>query len=67
MRQELAQIRSVSADLADRLTALEQRVGATRKRATDAALLAALLRIREAVEAARPFAAEHDAFMATRP
>ena len=68
LRQELAQIGSVSADLADRLSAIERRVGATGNAArTDAALLAALLRMREAVEAARPFAAEYDAFIATRP
>jgi hypothetical protein len=64
LRQELAQIGSASADLADRLSAIERRVGANGNAArTDAALLAALLRMREAVEAARPFAAEYDAFV----
>jgi len=64
LRQELTQIGSVSTDLADRLTAIERRVGATGGAVrTDAALLAALLQMREAVEAARPFAAEYDAFI----
>jgi len=65
LRQELAQIGSVSADLADRLPAIERRAGATASAARiDAALFAALLRMREAVQAARPFAAEYDAFTA---
>jgi hypothetical protein len=65
MRQELAQIGSASADLADRLSTIERRVGATGSTVrTDAALLAALLRMREAVEAARPFATEYDGFIA---
>jgi hypothetical protein len=65
MRQELAQIGSASADLADRLSTIERRVGATGSAVrTDAALLAALLRMREMVEAARPFATEYDGFIA---
>ena len=65
MRQELAQIGSASADLADRLSTIERRVGAAGSTVrTDAALLAALLRMREAVEAARPFATEYDGFIA---
>jgi hypothetical protein len=65
MRQELAQIGSASADLADRLSTIERRVGATGSAVrTDAALLAALLRMRETVEAARPFATEYDGFIA---
>jgi hypothetical protein len=65
MRQELAQIGSASADLADRLSTIERRVGATGGAVrTDAALLAALLRMREMVEAARPFATEYDGFIA---
>jgi hypothetical protein len=65
MRQELAQISSASADLADRLSTIERRVGATGSAVrTDAALLAALLRMRETVEAARPFATEYDGFIA---
>jgi hypothetical protein len=65
MRQELAQIGSASADLADRLSTIERRVGAAGSTVrTDAALLAALLRMREAVAAARPFATEYDGFIA---
>jgi hypothetical protein len=64
MRQELAQIGSASAELADRLSTIERRVGAAGSTVrTDAALLAALLRMREAVEAARPFSAEYDGFI----
>jgi hypothetical protein len=64
LRQQLSQIGSISSDLADRLPAIERRIGATGTVRTDAALLAALLQMREAVEAARPFAAEYDAFIA---
>lgn len=64
LRQQLSQLGSISRDLADRLPAIERRVGATGAVRTDAALLAALLQMREAVEAARPFATEYDAFIA---
>jgi hypothetical protein len=64
LRQELAQIRSISADLSERLPAIERRVGVTGGARTDGALLAALLRMREAVAAARPFATEYDSFIA---
>jgi hypothetical protein len=65
MRQELAQFGSGSADLADRLSTVERRVRAAGSTVrTDAALLAALLRMREAVEAVRPFATEYDGFIA---
>ncbi len=65
LRQELAQIGSISTDLADRLPAIERRLGATGAAArTDAALLAGLLQMRDAVEAGRPFATEYDAFIA---
>ena len=65
MQQELAQISSASADLADRLSTIERRVGAAGSTMrTDAALLAALLRMRGAVEAARPFSTEYDGFIA---
>jgi hypothetical protein len=65
LRQELAQISGTSTDLADRLSAIERRVGATGDAVrSDAALLATLLQMREAVEAARPFATEYDAFIA---
>ena len=62
--QELTEIRNISADLADRLPAIERRVGATGNGRTNGALLAALLRMREAVEAARPFVIQYDAFIA---
>ena len=64
LRQQLAQIGGISSDLADRLPAIEHRIGATGGVRTDAALLAALLQMREAVEAAQPFATEYDAFIA---
>jgi hypothetical protein len=65
LRQQLSQVGSISSDLADRLPAIERRVGAAGSAVrTDAALLAALLTMREAVEAARPFATEYDAFIA---
>jgi hypothetical protein len=65
MQQELAQIGSASADLADRLSTIERRVGAAGSTVrADAALLAALLRMHGAVDAARPFAAEYDGFIA---
>jgi hypothetical protein len=64
LKQEVTQIGSLSSDLAERLPAIERRVGATSGAArANANLLAALLRMREAVEAARPFAAEYDAFI----
>ena len=62
--QELTEIRNISADLADRLPAIERRVGAIGNGRTSGALLAALLRMREAVEAARPFVNQYDAFIA---
>src|SRR5262249_28348987 len=65
LEQELAEIRNVSADLAERLPAIERRVGAIGSARTKGALLASLLRMREAVEAARPFASEYDAFIAS--
>jgi len=65
LRQQLSQIGSISSDLADRLPAIERRVGAAGSAVrTDSALLAALLQMREAVEAARPFDTEYDAFIA---
>jgi hypothetical protein len=64
LRQQLSQIDSISRDLAGRLPAIERRVGATGGVRTDAALLAALLQMREAVELARPFASEYNAFIA---
>jgi hypothetical protein len=64
LQQEVTQIGSLSGDLAERLAAIERRIGATSGAdRANANLLAALLRMREAVEAARPFAAEYDAFI----
>ena len=63
LRQEVAQSAGVAADLADRLSAVEHRVGAAGAARTNGALLAALFRMREAVETARPFASEYEAFM----
>jgi hypothetical protein len=62
--QELAEIRNISGDLADKLPAMERRVGAIGSGRTNGALLAALLRMREAVDAARPFVIQYDAFIA---
>ncbi|MBV8133918.1 MAG: hypothetical protein JO282_15600 [Alphaproteobacteria bacterium] len=63
-RQELAKIGSISTDLADRVSGIERRVGAAGTARTNGALFAALLQMREVVEAARPFAAEYNAFIA---
>jgi len=64
VQQELTRLTTVAADLGDRLAAQEQRLRAEKTQPTDAILLVALLRIREAVEQARPFAAELSAFTA---
>ena len=65
LRQQLSQIGGISSDLADRLPAIERRIGAAGNAVrTDSALLAALLEMRKAVEAARPFVSEYDAFIA---
>jgi hypothetical protein len=62
-RQELARLDKLVADLGDRVGLLEARlqaeVGAGR---AEAALLLSLLRLREAVEVGRPFAAEYEGF-----
>jgi uroporphyrinogen-III synthase len=64
-RQQFARLDKLAADLGDRVGRLEARLqgelGAGR---TDAALLLALLQLREAVETGRPFAAEYDGFAA---
>jgi hypothetical protein len=76
LRQQLAKLSTAVTDLTGRVAAAEK--AAVEKTAlaqsaadpTDSALLLTLLRIREAVEVARPFAAEYDAFVAlaqTRP
>ena len=64
LRRELAQFGSVSADLADRFSAIERQVGTAGAARTNGALLAALFQMREAVEEARPFANEYNAFVA---
>jgi hypothetical protein len=62
VQQELTRFITVAADLADRLAAQEQRSRAEKALPTEAALLVALLQMREAIEQARPFAAELSAF-----
>jgi hypothetical protein len=65
VQQELTRLGAGAAGLADRLEALEQRSRAqARAPPPDAILLVALLQMREAVEQARPFAAELSAFTA---
>jgi hypothetical protein len=64
VQQELTRLTTIAADLGDRLAAQEQRLRVEKTQPTDAILLVALLRIREAVEQARPFAAELSAFAA---
>ena len=65
VQQELTRLSTLAADFADRLAEQERRSRAEeRTQSTDAALLVALLQIREAVEQARPFAAELNAFTA---
>jgi hypothetical protein len=70
-RQQLEKLTAANADLNRRVAALEKTEQApSTADPTDAALLLTLLRIREAIEVARPFAAEYDAFVAlarTRP
>jgi hypothetical protein len=65
MQQEVTKLGSGAADLGNRLSTIERQLqaqdGAGR---TDAALLVALLQIREAVEQARPFPSEYAAFTA---
>jgi hypothetical protein len=64
-QQELTRLDGVVTGLGDRVAALEQQV--REARATDrgdAAMLLALLQMREAVAAARPFPAEYAAFLA---
>ena len=64
VQQELTRLTTVTADLADRLAAQEQRSRAEETQSTEAALLVALLQLREAVERARGFAPELSAFTA---
>jgi hypothetical protein len=65
LRQQVEKLSAAGTDLAAKVAALEK--PATAKSAadpTDTALLLALLQIRDAVEAGRPFAAEYDALTA---
>jgi hypothetical protein len=65
LQQEAAKLGTLAADLGNRLSASEHQLqaqGGTGR--TDAALLVALLQMREAVEQARPFPAEYAAFTA---
>jgi hypothetical protein len=65
LRQQLEKLASANAGLDSRVAALEKTEQAQNAAdPTDAALLLTLLRIREAIEVARPFAAEYDAFAA---
>jgi hypothetical protein len=64
-RQQLAKLSTAITDLTGRVAAAEKAAPAqSAADPTDSALLLTLLRIREAVEVARPFAAEYDAFVA---
>jgi hypothetical protein len=65
LRQQLEKLASANAGLNSRVAALEKTEQAQNAAdPTDTALLLTLLRIREAIEVARPFAAEYDAFAA---
>ena len=65
IQQELLRLGNIAADLANRLPGLEQRMQSQNSAGrTDAALAVVLLRMREAVEEARPFPAEYAAFKA---
>ncbi len=63
IQQELAQSRAENQDLGDRLAAVQHQVQAQGNADRNGSVLVlALLQLREAVEAARPFAAEYAAF-----
>jgi hypothetical protein len=71
LRQQAAKLSTAVADLGARVGAAETSIAAEKAAPaqsavdpTDSAVLLTLLRIREAVEVARPFAAEYDAFTA---
>jgi hypothetical protein len=65
IRQQLEKLAATNAALNNRIAALEKPEQAQNAAdPTDAALLLAVLRIREAIEVARPFAAEYDAVAA---
>jgi hypothetical protein len=65
IQQELSRLGSVAADLSNRLSALEQQMQSQNvAERTDAALAMVLLRIRQAIDQARPFPAEFSALKA---
>ena len=65
LRQQLAKLSTAVADLGARVAAVEKAAPAqSTADPTDSALLLTLLRIRDAVEVTRPFAAEYEAFAA---
>jgi hypothetical protein len=71
LRQQLAKLASTITELGTRIDAAEKAIAAEKATPApsaadpaDSALLLTLLRIRDAVEVARPFAAEYDAFTA---
>jgi len=65
VQQELTRLGTMAADMADRLPPLEHQIKAqSGGERSEAALLVVLLQMREAVEQARPFAAELTAFTA---
>jgi hypothetical protein len=65
LRQQVEKLSAAGADLAAKVAALEKSTPAkSATDPTDTGLLLALLQIRDAVETARPFAAEYDALTA---
>lgn len=65
IRQQVQQLNAANADLGNRVAALEKGEQAqSAADPTDTTLLLAVLQIREALETARPFAAEYDALAA---
>ena len=65
IRQQVQQLTATNADLGKRVAALEKGEQAqSAADPTDTTLLLAVLQIREAIETARPFAAEYDALAA---
>jgi hypothetical protein len=65
IRQQVASLASSTADLATRIEAIDKALhNQTAGDPTDIALILALLQIRDAIEAGRPFAAGYDALVA---
>jgi hypothetical protein len=71
LRQQVAKLASTITELGSRIDTAEKTIAAEKATPapsaadpTDSALLLTLLRIREAIEVARPFVAEYDAFAA---